>query len=146
MVLAEDGEKGLERAISLVPDLVVCDVMLPRINGYQVVQSLKLDQNTSHIPILMLTARSDDDSRLEGLRERVDDFMTKPFSDEELVIRINNLLTVRDILKARYTGELYAGDDPGHLLTAPERSCISALESAMEEHYSNPEFGLSELA
>lgn len=144
--LAGDGESGLAFALEHVPDIIVCDVMLPKKDGYQVSRELKTDDRTSHIPIIMLTARSDEDSKLEGLREHVDDFLTKPFNEEELRIRITNLLAIRDILKARYSGQLHAGDDPRSGLKEPERLFMERLELTLETNHTDLEFTISQMA
>jgi len=144
--LAGDGEAGLAFAMEQIPDIVVCDVMLPKKDGYQVAHELKADDRTSHIPIIMLTARSDEDSKLEGLREHVDDFLTKPFNEEELIIRIANLLAVRDILKARYSGQLHAGGDPKSDLKESERLFMERLELTLENNYDDLDFTITQMA
>ncbi len=144
--VAGDGDSGLKYAQDEIPDLVICDVMLPKRDGYQVSHELKTDVRTSHIPIILLTARSDEDSKLEGLREHVDDFLTKPFNDEELMLRIANLLAIRDILKARYSGELNAGNDPRSNLNEPERRFMERLEVVMEKQYPSQDFTIADMA
>lgn len=144
--LAGDGEAGLDFAFEQIPDIVVCDVMLPKKDGYQVSHELKTDDRTSHIPIIMLTARSDEDSKLEGLREHVDDFLTKPFNEEELMIRIANLLAVRDIMKARYSGQLHAGGDPRSELREPERLFMERLELTLDKNHVDLEFTITQMA
>jgi signal transduction histidine kinase/DNA-binding response OmpR family regulator/streptogramin lyase len=144
--LMGDGEAGLAFALEQIPDIVVCDVMLPKKDGYQVSHELKADDRTSHIPIIMLTARSDEDSKLEGLREHVDDFLTKPFNEEELMIRIANLLAVRDIMKARYSGQLHAGGDPRSELREPERLFMERLELTLDKNHVDLEFTITQMA
>lgn len=144
--LAGDGESGLAHAQAEIPDLIICDLMLPKQSGYEVSHELKSDDRTSHIPIIILTARSDEDSRLEGLREHVDDFLTKPFNDEELMLRIANLLAIRDILKARYSGQLNSGRDPRPNLSEPERRFLDRLESVLDANYHNQEFSVTDMA
>jgi DNA-binding response OmpR family regulator len=144
--LTGDGESGLERAREEIPDLVICDVMLPQRDGYQIAHELKSDERTSHIPVIMLTARSDEDSRLEGLREHVDDFLTKPFNDEELMLRIANLLAIRDILKARYSGRLNIGEDPRVQLSEPEQRFLERLEKVMDANFTHQDFSIEDMA
>ena len=79
---AVDGQEGVDMAIAEVPDLIISDVMMPRKNGFEVCAFLKTDQRTSHIPIVLLTARSDDDSRIEGLSQGADAYLAKPFIKE----------------------------------------------------------------
>jgi AraC-like DNA-binding protein len=93
-----------------------------------------------------LTARSDEDSKLEGLRGQVDDFLAKPFNDEELMLRVANLLAIRDILKARYSGQLHSGGDPRSGLSEPERRFMERLETVLEEHHAEQEFTIEQMA
>ena len=144
--LAGDGKSGVDYALEHVPDIVLCDVILPKMDGYEVAHELKSNKATSHIPLIMLTARSDENSRLEGLREQVDDYLTKPFNDEELLLRITNLLAVRDILKARFSGQLLEGENPQSTLKEPERKFIENLERVMEKHHEDEELTMTQLA
>jgi signal transduction histidine kinase/DNA-binding response OmpR family regulator/streptogramin lyase len=95
LVIAADGQQGLDLAIEHVPDLIVSDVMMPRMDGFMLVQALKTDDRTSHIPVLLLTARASLDSRLQGLATGADDYLTKPFNFAELQYRIRNCLQTR---------------------------------------------------
>jgi signal transduction histidine kinase/DNA-binding response OmpR family regulator/streptogramin lyase len=95
VVVASDGQQGLDLAFEQVPDLIVSDVMMPNLDGLTLVQTLKTDDRTSHIPVLLLTARTSLDSRLQGLAIGSDDYLTKPFSSAELQYRIRNCLQTR---------------------------------------------------
>lgn len=92
---AVDGRAGIAQALAAVPDLIVSDVMMPDVDGYALVEALKQDERTSHIPILMLTAKSSFDSRMQGLSAGADDYLSKPFSFAELNTRIRNVLLTR---------------------------------------------------
>ena len=107
VLTAQNGPDGILIAQTTSPDIIILDVMMPEMDGYELTQRLKEDQRTSHIPIIMLTARSDQESRLKGLREHADDYLIKPFNDEELLLRISNQLAARDIIKARLSGRIY---------------------------------------
>lgn len=100
--LAQNGEEGIDHALDLVPDIIISDVMMPIKDGFEVLNTLKNDERTSHIPIILLTARVDAESKLKGLRRGADAYLTKPFNKEELMIRLNNLLTIRKNLQSRY--------------------------------------------
>ncbi|MEM9985896.1 MAG: ATP-binding protein, partial [Bacteroidota bacterium] len=104
LLLARDGEEGIRVALEQVPDLILSDVMMPKKNGYEVCDTLKSDERTSHIPIILLTAKADRDSRLTGLQRGADAYLTKPFDQEELLIRLGKLLELRKQLQARYAG------------------------------------------
>ncbi|WNJ20436.1 ATP-binding protein [Pontibacter sp. G13] len=101
---ASDGEAGVAAAFEQVPDIIISDVMMPKMNGYEVCETLKLDERTSHIPILMLTAKADHDSKLEGYKRGADAYLTKPFDQAELTIRLEKLLEIRKTLQLRYQG------------------------------------------
>jgi two-component system sensor histidine kinase/response regulator len=92
---AYDGEEGLKKVVEYNPDLIVLDVMMPKLNGYEVCQRLKADENTRYIPILMLTAKSDVESKVKGLDIGADDYLPKPFDYKELSARIRSLLTIK---------------------------------------------------
>ena len=100
--IAKDGEKGIEMALDYIPDVILCDLMMPKLNGYEVLKILKNDTRTSHIPIVILTAKADDDSRLEAYRKGADSFLLKPFNKEELLIILNKLAQQRHMLQERF--------------------------------------------
>ena len=137
-LVAGDGHTGLEMALEQIPDLVVTDVMMPGIDGYELTEALKEDQRTSHIPIIMLTARSDRESRLKGLREHADDYLIKPFDDEELLLRISNQLAARDIMKARFSRRVYLEEPLATGLNEREKAFLERFESLLDENFSDP--------
>jgi len=144
--VAANGEDGLRIAAEIVPDAIICDVMLPNMDGFDVSKTLKTQQTTSHIPIVMLTGRGDHDSRIKGLRKHVDDYLTKPFNDEELVLRIENLLSARDTLKRRYSRQLFDGSSANGNLNRKEQRFIDKLQAAIDTRFSDPEFRVDQLA
>jgi signal transduction histidine kinase/DNA-binding response OmpR family regulator len=99
---ASQGEEALQLAVKVIPNLVVSDLMMPNMDGLQLTEKIKADERTSHIPVILLTARNDHTSRLEGLNTGADDYLTKPFSRDELLIRIKNLIHQRKLLAERF--------------------------------------------
>jgi CheY-like chemotaxis protein len=99
---AEDGDIGFELAQQIIPDLIITDVMMPKMNGFSMVKHLKENEKSSHIPIIMLTGKSSYEDKIEGLETGVDTFLTKPFSPKELRIHISNLIGQREKLRAKY--------------------------------------------
>ncbi len=102
LAVAKDGQECEEIAFNIIPDLIVTDVMMPRKDGFEVCETLKNDERSSHIPIIMLTAKADLDSRLEGLERGADAYLKKPFHKEELLLRIKKLLELRQKLQQHY--------------------------------------------
>ena len=105
LLLAPDGRTGLALAQAEVPDLVVSDVMMPGLDGYEVCQALKTNPATSHIPVVLLTAKSAPDAKLEGLETGADSFLAKPFNPRELRAQVRNLLALRQRVQARLAAE-----------------------------------------
>ena len=115
ILTAADGAEALPLAFQHVPGLILTDLMMPRTGGIELTRILKNDERTSHIPVILLTAKSDSRDRLEGLKTGADDFMTKPFSPEELAIRISNLIRQRKKLEQRFLRQLQPGNKPAAL-------------------------------
>lgn len=104
---AMNGLLGVEKALEIIPDLVISDVMMPEMDGYQVVQQLKNNFATEHIPIVILTAKASFDSMIEGLGSGADDYLSKPFKSQELILRVTNQIKRQQILQQKY---LQSGD------------------------------------
>ena len=123
LLLATDGLAGVALAQAEVPDLVVSDVMMPGLNGYEVCARLKTDPATSHVPVVLLTARSGDEDKLEGLETGADAFLAKPFNPRELRAQVRNLLGLRQRLYARLLQSLgpddYGETPPATITEAP---------------------------
>jgi DNA-binding response OmpR family regulator/two-component sensor histidine kinase len=146
VIEAADGQQGLDRAIEHIPDLVLSDVMMPEMDGYKLSKKLKTDERTSHIPIILLTARASIESKIEGLETGADDFITKPFDQHELLVRIQNLITQRKKLKEHYLQEIGIAD-----LAVKEKSgetefisldqkFLRKAKTVIENHLSDNEF------
>lgn len=102
LLITYDGQAGIARAIEEVPDLIVSDVMMPVKDGFELCETLKTDERTSHIPIILLTAKADQESRLQGLTRGADAYLAKPFDKDELNVRLEQLLALRRRLQERY--------------------------------------------
>lgn len=145
-LVAENGDEAVAEAFEHVPDLVLCDVVLPGRDGFEVSHALKEDVRTSHVPIILLTARHDRDSRLEGWKEKVDGYLTKPFDDEELLARIANLLEVREILKSRFASRFFKDVEEANGMSQRDRMFMERLEAVLNEGYPDEVFGVEQMA
>ncbi|MCJ8270045.1 MAG: ATP-binding protein, partial [Psychrosphaera sp.] len=154
ILTATNGREGLELAIEQVPDLIVSDVMMPEIDGYELADALRENAITAHIPIILLTAKGDTNSKIKGLNKQVDDYLTKPFDLQELKVRITNLLEIRKILRKRFAvarfGSVQLGGDvtvatAGGQTTEHEKF-LTALDNILEGAHSDMELRVGSLA
>ncbi|GAA4350679.1 hypothetical protein GCM10023185_08670 [Hymenobacter saemangeumensis] len=140
-----EGEAGLRLITDTVPDLVVSDLMMPVMNGLALCRHLKSDERTSHIPVVLLTARSGDDSRLAGLELGADDYLTKPFRPRELQARVRNLLRQREQLRQRYSREVTL--QPHAISISPvEEVFLNKALAVVEAHFQDAEFDVEVFA
>ena len=142
---ARNGKEGIQKAFELIPDLIVSDVMMPEQNGLEVCQILKSDERTNHIPIILLTAKVNTDSRIHGLNVGADAYLAKPFSREELMIRIEKLIALREALRERF---MQSGTVAKLLKEPPKTSeelFLQKVLKVIEDNYQDPEFGLPQL-
>ncbi|HAD12159.1 MAG TPA: hybrid sensor histidine kinase/response regulator, partial [Saprospirales bacterium] len=144
---AYNGQAGIEKAFESVPDLIVSDVMMPFKDGFEVVQALKNDERTSHIPIVLLTAKADVQSRLTGLRKGADAYLSKPFHQEELLVTADNLLETRQKLQLKYQQQILAPEMPAAPVAAVEMedAFLQKVRAVIEAHYPEEDFGLPQL-
>lgn len=142
---AADGQSGLQEAIEILPDLIVSDVMMPRMDGLAMCEAIKKDPRTNHIPIILLTAKADVESRISGLETGADDYLGKPFNSRELLARIQNLLQLRQRLKERFTQSIQVGPSMPEIDSASHRFLKKAIE-VIEYNMDNAAFSVPEFA
>lgn len=138
---AGNGKEGIERAIAHIPDLIVCDIMMPDIDGMEVCRQLKSNELTCHIPVILLTARAGTDDRLAGLTHGADDYITKPFRMAELVVRIKNLIEQRKLLRKRFGKEMVL-QPKGTPVTSTDEKFLRRVLAIVEEHIADESFGV----
>ena len=145
LLLAKDGQEGIELAIEQVPDLIVSDVMMPVKDGLALCETLKNDERTSHIPIVLLTAKADLESRLSGLRRGADAYLAKPFEQEELLVRLEQLLALRAKLQERYRHPGFTGSPSESEAVQAEDAFILKLRQLVLDHLSEEDYGIVHL-
>jgi DNA-binding response OmpR family regulator len=146
---ASDGEEGLAKAKTLLPDIVISDLMMPRKDGYAVCRELRDDELTAHIPVILLTARSTPEAKIKGLQTGADDYLTKPFNADELLARMHNLVEQRRRLRLRYSGTTAtngAAESDGDGLTSPDRDFLRRFTAIVEQNLADETIGVEELA
>jgi signal transduction histidine kinase/CheY-like chemotaxis protein/streptogramin lyase len=144
--IERNGQAGIERVQELVPDIVISDVMMPEKDGYEVCEQLKQDERTSHIPIILLTARSSKEDRLAGLRGGADAYLTKPFEKEELFIRLEKLRELRQALRDRYGGDKQLIQNISQQQTPdPNEAFLQKLIHTVQERIDDSKLGVNDL-
>ncbi|CAM3474935.1 hybrid sensor histidine kinase/response regulator transcription factor [Aequorivita lipolytica] len=135
---AENGKIGIEKAIKEMPDLIVSDIMMPEVNGIQLCNTLKANELTSHIPIILLTAKVGEESEIEGIKTGADGYVTKPFSSEKLKVRVEKLIENRRKLQKHFSKTLSI--NPELAITSAESDFLKRLQTVLDEHITDPEF------
>ena len=143
---AADGKEGLAVALKEVPDLVICDVMMPVMDGLEFTKQLKTNTATSHIPVIMLTAKNLEEHRAEGYEHGADSYITKPFHSKVLLARIENLLRQRQLLKNLYQGtkEVEKEISEAHLEDR-DKQFLKQLQAIIQKNLSDSEFGVEDM-
>ena len=142
---AENGEEGIKKAIELIPDLIISDVMMPILDGNEMTRQLKSDNKTSHIPIILLTAKSGLDNKIEGLETGADDYLTKPFEPKELQTRIKNLVWLRKKLQEIYGSQsLSSITRSKNRLKGVDAEFLERMLRVIDEHVSEEHFTIED--
>ena len=145
VIEAHNGTLGLDKAYEKMPDAIICDVMMSGMDGYEVCRTLKHDERTSHIPIVLLTGRSSEQHTIEGLESGADDYVTKPFSSAILRVRIKNLIESRILLRRKFLKEPFAPIKD----ISPSKTDDNLLKKAyaiVEKNLDNPNFDVNDFA
>ncbi|MFZ1369102.1 MAG: DNA-binding response regulator, partial [Ferruginibacter sp.] len=156
LAVGQDGREGFEIASEIIPDLVITDVMMPFVDGFELCSQLRHDERTSHIPIIMLTAKADLESKMEGLEKGADAYLEKPFNREELLVRIKKLLELRKNLQQIYLKKAgLRNEDSAMEPVAPveeqisehktEDGFVQRVREAVETHLADNGFSVEQL-
>ena len=142
---AVDGEKGIEKATEIIPDVIICDVMMPGKDGFEVTKILKKQEKTSHVPIIILTAKAGVENRIAGLETGADAYVPKPFSSEELHARIKNLIENRVKLKEKYSRTLLVKPQVASEPSMEEKFLLR-VKGVVDKHLDDEHFSVEELS
>ncbi len=145
--VATNGQEGINKAFEQLPDIIISDVTMPQKTGFELVETLKMSEQTNHIPIILLTGKTEYADKLKGLTYGADAYLVKPFNKNELFIRLRNLLALRKQLEKKYaisipTKEANSRGEE----QAPKVGFITTIDAHLEQHYRDPNFGVQELA
>jgi signal transduction histidine kinase/DNA-binding response OmpR family regulator len=143
ILTAGNGDDGIQQALEHIPDLIISDVMMPGKDGFEVCRAIKKDFRTCHIPVVLLSARADRASRIAGLGQGADAYMTKPFNKKELLLCLHNQLIQREKLRIKYSGQ--AGEHEHEPTSGYNELFLKNLRKVLEEKYSDDSFGIEEL-
>lgn len=141
-----NGKEGVEKALEILPDVIISDVMMPEMDGFEVCKILKEDERSSHIPIILLTAKASKEAKIKGLTQGADAYLTKPFEKEELMIRLDNLMEIRKTLQKKYSHTLINAPQEDQSLISKEDTFIGKVEDIIILNMVNEDFSINDLA
>ncbi len=144
IIEADDGVTAVQQAFDIIPDLIICDLMLPGKDGFAITHILKTDVRTSHIPIIHLTAKTSIQSQIEGMKELADSYITKPFNVGYLEENIKSLLVNRSILREHFSGEI-SSELKTRMISKVDRKFVNELNAFLESNIANENFGVEDI-
>lgn len=153
LVIENNGKTGLKKALDVIPDVIISDVVMPEMDGLTLCQKIKEDSRTSHIPVILLTAKIGQDAKMEGLKSGADAYLTKPFDEKELLLRIHNLIEQRNQMRAYYILESGLGENSNPISKVSSASksegehiFLDKIKQIIESQIENPKFSVSSLS
>ncbi|MCB0453310.1 MAG: response regulator [Aequorivita sp.] len=138
VIEAEDGKIGIEKALKEIPNLIISDIMMPEVDGIQLCNTLKTSELTSHVPIILLTAKVGEEHEIEGIKTGADAYVTKPFNSEKLKTWVEKLIENRRQLQKHFGKTLSI--NPELAITSAESEFLKRLQTVLDEHITDPEF------
>ncbi|MFW5700630.1 MAG: response regulator, partial [Cyclobacteriaceae bacterium] len=145
VLVANNGKNGLALARKEIPDLVISDIMMPKVNGFDLCKNLKSDLRTSHIPVILLSDKAANEDELARLAIGANDYITKPFQNSEVLLKVRNILEYRNRLKVQYRNYIYGKTDKISSLSKEDRFLIS-LREVLEKNYKKNDFNVDAFA
>lgn len=153
IILCKNGLEAWEKSIVEIPDLILSDVMMPLMDGFELCEKLKTDERTSHIPVILLTAKTTQDDQIAGLENGADSYLTKPFSTKVLELHIRNLLTLRENMRQKFGLQISSipsinktVEENKHFMSAVDIEFYDKVVELIHEHMEDPEFGVTMLS
>lgn len=145
VIEAGNGRDGVRKAEDFMPDLIISDIMMPEMDGYALCSALKTNEKTSHIPVILLTAKATTENKLEGLELGADDYLMKPFNPQELQVRVRNLIQLRKQLREKFSSEMLLKPTE---VTVPsqQKVFLERVTGVIEKHLAEEEFSVETLA
>lgn len=143
IIEASNGNEGLQLAIDKIPDLIISDVMMPEMDGFELCKSIRADFKTTHIPVVLLTAKSDQENRIEGLRTGANDYLSKPFNAEELIIKVENILRFIEKQQKLYKSSLDVTPLKINYSTA-EEDFAKSIQEVLNNHLHKADFNIEQ--
>ena len=141
IIEAENGKEGVTKAEQTVPDLIISDIMMPQMDGYKLCERIKTKELTSHIPVILLTAKADHDSKLSGLEIGADDYLSKPFDAGELKLIVRNRIEQRRKMRERFSKEITL--EPKHIsVSSLDEKFLAKVMAIIEEHIDDENFSI----
>jgi DNA-binding response OmpR family regulator/nitrogen-specific signal transduction histidine kinase len=145
VVESPNGKEGFGKAVEVIPDLIISDVMMPEMDGYTFCKKVKSNEKTNHIPVILLTAKASTEDKLEGLELGADDYLIKPFNPDELKLRVRNLIKIREQLRQKFTSEMVL--KPAEVVVpSTQMQFMQRLQSIIEINLEDESFGVDKLS
>lgn len=147
IIESSDGQSGIRKAKKYLPSIIICDIIMPKMSGLELCSQLKFDEDTNHIPIVLLTAKSTVEDKIIGLENHADSLLTKPFKVQELKAIINNLITIREqIIKKYSNSNIFSSSSNSVPLISMDQDFIQKVYSFIEENIADENFGVEQLS
>ena len=145
IIEAENGKEGVRKAEEVIPDLIISDIMMPQMDGYELCKRIKSNESTSHIPVILLTAKADHESRLSGLEIGADDYLSKPFDTAELKLIVRNRIEERTNMREKFSREITL--EPKHIsVSSLDEKFLAKVMAIVEEHMEDEKFSIDALS
>lgn len=146
IIEAKDGEDGLLQATTHIPNIIISDLMMPRMDGFEFCRQLKSNEKTSHIPVIMLTAKANVESRIEGFELGADDYLVKPFNTDEIKVRVKNLLEKQEKLRAYFGGKRNDVEFAPSAVNPLDIAFVEKAKAVVDKHLNDSSFNAEQFS